>query len=158
MRNPPKGRPRPPRGTQDPRQRDGPGDREGAAGHRVQDHPRPAQTEPIKLELNGTTDYNLNTLTKIRPRFDNALVTKVYVSAGEPVKKGDPLIELRSTDLAAAKNDCRTKFVQWDHDHKYLLAREPLAKEGRITQIIWTDTVNDEKKSRLDYLWPATSW
>ena len=110
------------------------------------------QTEPIKLELNGTTDYNLNTLTKIRPRFDNALVTRVYVSAGQSVKKGDPLIELRSADLAAAKNDCRTKYVQWDHDHKYLVAREPLAKEGRITQIIWTDTVNDEKKSRLDYL------
>ena len=109
------------------------------------------QTEPIRLELNGTTDYNLDTLTKIRPRFDNALVTKVYVRAGEAVKKGDPLLELRSADLAAAKNDCRTKFVQWDHDHKYLIAREPLAKEGRITQIIWTDTVNDEKKSRLDY-------
>jgi membrane fusion protein, heavy metal efflux system len=111
-----------------------------------------AQTDPIKLELNGTTDYNLNTLTKIRPRVDNALVTRVYVSAGESVKKGDPLLELRSADLAAAKNDARTKFVQWDHDHKYLIAREPLAKEGRITQIIWTDTVNDEKKSRLDYL------
>jgi cobalt-zinc-cadmium efflux system membrane fusion protein len=109
------------------------------------------QTEPIRLELNGTTDYNLNTLTKIRPRFDNALVTKVYVSAGQSVKKGDPLLELRSADLAAAKNDCRTKFVQHDHDYKYLVAREPLAKEGRITQIIWTDTQNDEKKSRLDY-------
>ena len=32
------------------------------------------------------------------------------------------------------------------------MAREPLAKEGRITQIVWTDTQNDEKKSRLDYL------
>jgi cobalt-zinc-cadmium efflux system membrane fusion protein len=114
--------------------------------------PVQAQTEPIRLELNGTTDYNQNTLTKIRPRFDNALVTKVYVRAGQSVKKGDPLLELRSADLAAAKNDCRTKFVQWDHDHKYLIAREPLAREGRITQIIWTDTVNDEKKSRLDYL------
>ena len=93
-----------------------------------------------------------DTLVKIRPRFDNALVEKVFVSTGQSVKKGDPLLIIRSAELALAKNDCRTKFVQWDHDHKYLIAREPLAKDGRITQIIWTDTVNDEKKSRLDYL------
>jgi len=114
--------------------------------------PVAAQTEPIKLELNGTTDYDQNTLNKVRPRFDNALIEKVHVSVGQHVKKGEPLVDLKSTDLAQAKTDCRTKFVQWDHDHKYLIAREPLAKEGRITQIIWTDTQNDEKKSRLDYL------
>ena len=111
-----------------------------------------AQTEPIRLELNGTTDYDQNSLSRIRPRFDNALVEKVFVSAGQSVKKGDPLLELRSADLAKAKNECRTKYVQWDHDHKYLIAREPLAKDGRITQIVWTDTQNDEKKSRLTYL------
>ena len=110
------------------------------------------QAEPIRLELPGTTDYDQNTLNKVRPRFDNALVEKVYVSAGQFVKKGDPILELRSAELGLAKNECRTKFVQWDHDHKYLIAREPLAKDNRITQIIWTDTVNDEKKSRLDYL------
>lgn len=110
------------------------------------------QTRPIQLELNGTTDYDQNSLNKVRPRFDNALVEKVYVSAGQRVKKGDPLLELRSAELGLAKNECRTKFVQWDHDHKYLIAREPLAKDGRITQITWTDTQNDEKKSRLDYL------
>jgi membrane fusion protein, heavy metal efflux system len=110
-----------------------------------------AQTQPIKLEINGTTDYDQNTLNKVRPRFDNALVEKVYVSAGQPVKKGDPLLDLRSAELGLAKNDCRTAFVQWDHDRKYLMAREPLAKDGRITQIVWTDTQNDEKKSRLTY-------
>ena len=110
------------------------------------------QTLPIRLELPGTTDYDLNTLVKIRPRFDNALVEKVFVSIGQTIKKGDPLFEIRSTELAQAKTDCQSKYVQWDHDHKYLVAREPLAKEGRITQIIWTDTQNDEKRSRLDYL------
>ena len=110
------------------------------------------QTEPIRLELPGTTDYDLNTLNKVRPRFDNALVEKVYVSAGQSIKKGEPLLDLRSAELGLAKNECRTKFVQWDHDHKYLIQREPLAKDGRITQMMWTDTQNDEKKSRLDYL------
>jgi membrane fusion protein, heavy metal efflux system len=109
------------------------------------------QTQPIRLEVNGTTDYDQNTLNKVRPRFDNALVEKVYVSAGQSVKKGDPLLELRSAELGLAKNDCRTNYVQWDHDHKYLTARKPLHDLGQITNIVWTDTVNDEKKSRLTY-------
>ncbi len=109
------------------------------------------QTQPIRLELPGTTDYDLNTLVKVRPRFDNVLVDKVFVMIGKTVKKGDPLFEIRSSELAQAKTDCQTKYVQWDHDHKYLDSRAPLAKEGRITHIIWTDTQNDEKKSRLDY-------
>jgi RNA polymerase sigma factor (sigma-70 family) len=93
-----------------------------------------------------------NTLIRIRPRFDNALVEKVYVTIGETVRKGDPLLIVRSAELAQAKNDCRTRFIQWDHDQKYLKAREPLFKNGQITTIVWSDTVNDEKKSRLDYL------
>jgi cobalt-zinc-cadmium efflux system membrane fusion protein len=110
------------------------------------------QDQPLLIELSGTTDYDQNTLNKIIPRFDKVVIDKVYVEVGEAVEMGKPLIDLRSIDLATAKNECRTAYVQWDHDHKYLIAREPLAKEGRITQIIWTDTQNDEKKSRLDYL------
>jgi RNA polymerase sigma factor (sigma-70 family) len=93
-----------------------------------------------------------DTARKIRPRFDNVLVEKVFVVAGQPVKKGDPLLIIRSADLGQARNDCRTNYVQWDHNHKFLVAREPLAKEGRITQIIWTETVTGEKQSRLSYL------
>jgi hypothetical protein len=96
--------------------------------------------------------YDQNTLVKIRPRFEDALVEKVFVAPGERVRKGDPLLELRSAELGQARNECRTRFVQWDHDHKYLVVREPMAKQGQITQIVWTDTVNNEKKSRLDYL------
>ena len=110
------------------------------------------QTQPIHLELAGKTDYDQNTLNKIRPRSDKALVEKVYVSVGQSVKKGDPLYDLKSSELADAKFNCRTKYVQWDHDLKFLTTREPLVREGRITQKEWTDTQNDEKKSRLDYL------
>ena len=110
------------------------------------------QTRPIRLEIPGTTDYDLTTLNKIRPRFNVALVEKVHVSVGQAVKTGDPLYDLKSVELASAKTDCRIKYVQWDHDLKYLTAREPLVKEARITQKEWTDTQNDEKKSRLDYL------
>lgn len=114
--------------------------------------PVTAQTEPIKLELPGKTDYDQNTLNKIRSRFDKITVEKVYVSVGQDVRKGDPLYDLRTGELAVAKKECRVKYVQWNHDWKYQNTREPLAKEGRITQKEWTDTQNEEKKSRLDYL------
>ncbi|WP_435016949.1 efflux RND transporter periplasmic adaptor subunit [Tundrisphaera sp. TA3] len=113
--------------------------------------PVQAQVVPIKLELSGRTDYDHSTLNKIRPRFDNALVQHVYATTGQMVKRGEPLFELYSSDLAAAKNDCRTKYVQWNHDRNLMIAREPLAKSGGITQVLWTDTQNSEQKSRLDY-------
>ena len=110
------------------------------------------QTAPIKLELPGRTDYDQNTLNKVRPRFEKTLVEKVHVSLGQSVKKGDPLYDLKSLELGSAKMDFRSKYVQWDHDFKLFNTREPLAKEGRITQVQWTDTQNDEKKSFIDYL------
>ncbi len=110
------------------------------------------QTQPIQLELPGRTDYDQNTLTKIRPRFDKALVEKVYVAVGQSVKKGAPLYDVRSGQLGTARTDCRRGYAQWDHDRKYMNSREPLAREGRITQKEWVDTQNEEKKSRLDYL------
>ena len=83
------------------------------------------QVEPIKLPLMGRTDYDPNTLSKIRPRFDT-LVEKVRAELGQKVKKGDPLVDLFSTDLAAAKNDFQTAYVQWQHDLRLLEMREKL--------------------------------
>lgn len=109
-----------------------------------------AQTESIKLELPGRTAYDDNTLTKIRPRFDT-LVVKVHATVGQHVKKGDPLLDLYSTELAKAKSDFQTSFVQWQHDKKLYDLRENLVKTGAIANQIWVDTQNDEQKSRLEY-------
>jgi cobalt-zinc-cadmium efflux system membrane fusion protein len=109
-----------------------------------------AQTKPMKLELTGRTAYDPDTLTKIRPRFDT-LVEKVHASLGKKVKVGDPLVEMYSTELAKAKSDMQTKFVQWQHDHRLYVLREKLFKSGAISEQVWVDTVNDEKKSHLDY-------
>jgi cobalt-zinc-cadmium efflux system membrane fusion protein len=109
-----------------------------------------AQTEPLKLELAGRTAYDPDTLTKVRPRFDT-LVLKVFVTRGRHVHKGDPLVELYSTDLASAKSDFQTKFVQWQHDRKLYDLRQKLVETGAISQQLWVDTQNDEQKSRLDY-------
>ena len=109
-----------------------------------------AQTKPIKLELTGRTAYDPDTLTKIRPRFDTQ-VDKVHATLGQRVKKGDVLVELFSTDLAQAKSDFQTKFVQWQHDKRLLDARTELYKRNAISRQLLVDTQNDEKKSFLDF-------
>jgi cobalt-zinc-cadmium efflux system membrane fusion protein len=113
-----------------------------------------AQTDPIKLELTGRTAYNENSLTKIRPRFDT-LVEGVLAEKGRRVKKGDPLVHLYSTELATAKNEFQTNYVQWQHDLRFLKVREKLVKTGAISEQAFVDTKNDESKSRLGYY---TSW
>ena len=106
------------------------------------------QTKPIELELPGRTDYDPNTLNKIRPRFDT-LVERVHAELGQKVKKGDPLVDLFSTDLAAAKNDFQTAYVQWQHDLTLRNLREELIKTNAISKQVLVDTRNDENKSRL---------
>jgi cobalt-zinc-cadmium efflux system membrane fusion protein len=106
------------------------------------------QVQPIKLELPGFTGYDPNTLSKIRPRFDT-LVERVRVATGQHVKKGDPLVDLFSTELAAAKNDYQTAYVQWQHDFTLRTLREELIKTNAISRQVLVDTRNDENKSRL---------
>lgn len=113
-----------------------------------------AQTEPIKLVLTGRTAYDEQSLTKIQSRFD-ALVERVLVERGQPVKKGDPLVNLFSTELATAKNEFQTNYVQWRHDLRLLELREKLVETGAISEQVFVDTQNDESKSRLGYY---TSW
>lgn len=113
-----------------------------------------AQTDPIKLTLTGRTAYNENSLTKVQSRFD-ALVEGVLVERGQLVKKGDPLVDLFSTELAKAKSEFQTNYVQWRHDRRLLELREKLIKTGAISEQVLVDTQNDESKSRLDYY---TSW
>jgi len=109
------------------------------------------QTKPMILELTGRTAYDPDTLTKIRPRFDT-LVERVHATLGQKVKNGDKLVELHSTDLAAAKSDFQSKYVQWRHDFNLLTVRRDLVNRGAISKKEFVDTQNDEQKSRLDYI------
>ncbi len=88
--------------------------------------------------------------TKIRPRFD-CLLEKVYVKAGQTVKKGDPLADLFSADLAAAKNDYRSKQVRSQNERRLLQMRQKLAESNAISQQLLVDTENDESRSRLEF-------
>jgi cobalt-zinc-cadmium efflux system membrane fusion protein len=109
------------------------------------------QVDPIKLELTGRTAYDPNSLYKVRPRFDT-LVETVHAELGQLVHIGDPLVELHSVDLAAAKNDLQSKFVQWQRDLRVLKLHEKLADEEATSRQTVIDDKNAENKSHLDYL------
>ncbi len=104
------------------------------------------QTEPLQLSINGKTDYDPNTLNKIRPKF-RSLIDKVYVKYGQTVKEGDPLVDLFSADLAEAKGIYETKMAQWEHDKAELDRSTKLLKQNAISEKDHLSNVNDEKKS-----------
>jgi RNA polymerase sigma factor (sigma-70 family) len=108
------------------------------------------QSQLPELTLVGRTAYDPNALAKIRPRFD-AIMKKVHVSLGQEVKKGDPLVDLVGTDLAAAVNDCQTSYVRWQLDVNLLQSRMDRAKTADFSRQLLVDTRNDERKSRLAF-------
>ena len=93
--------------------------------------------------------FDPDTIRKIRPRFE-CLVEKVHVKAGQTIRKGDPLAELFSIELASAKNELLAKTVQWNHDKRLYELRQKLVATGAISQQLWVDTQNEEEKSRLE--------
>jgi len=111
-----------------------------------------AQSEPLKLEVQGKTDYNPDTLLKIRPRFD-ALVMAVHASTGQQVKKGDPLVDLYSVRLAEAKLEYESKQSQADHDRQIAGHQRDLSSKGVIPDAsrALLDAVNLERRSELEF-------
>jgi cobalt-zinc-cadmium efflux system membrane fusion protein len=107
-----------------------------------------AQSQPIILRLQGTTEYDQFTLRTVRPQFD-CRVDRVIVDLGSVVKKGDPLLELFSNDLADAKSAYESARSQHSRDEKMLNARGPLAERGNIPGKEKIEMENDEAKSRL---------
>ncbi len=108
------------------------------------------QREPIRLEVNGSTAYDPDTLTQIRTRFES-IVTRVHVTLGETIKKGDPLVDLESTDLAEAKAVFEETSAQLEHDKRQLERLTGLYKKKAIAEKDYHDAVNEEMQSRLEF-------
>jgi cobalt-zinc-cadmium efflux system membrane fusion protein len=107
-----------------------------------------AQAEPVILRLPGVTDYDPATLTIVRPQFDSR-VDRVLVDLGSVVKKGDPLLEIFSTDLAEAKSNYELARSQWNRDKRVLDYKTPLARSETLPRKELIEIENDEAKSRL---------
>jgi cobalt-zinc-cadmium efflux system membrane fusion protein len=108
------------------------------------------QTEPTYLDVTGTTAYDPATLTRLRSRF-GCLVNRVYVSVGSAVRRGDPLVDLFSTELAEAKGLFEERQAQWRHDKAQLDRVAPLFRQNAVSEREYFDVQNDEQKSRLQY-------
>lgn len=108
-----------------------------------------SQTEPIRLELLGTTKYDEDAMTRIRPMF-KARVDKVNVTVGNTVHRGEPLVDLYSADLAEAKMTYEIKKIQWSYDQNLLRSREELRKTRAISDQLFLETQNTEMKSRRE--------
>jgi membrane fusion protein, heavy metal efflux system len=106
------------------------------------------QSAATTLRLAGATDYDPSTLTIVRAQFDSR-ADRVLVDLGNTVKKGDPLIELFSTDLADAKNVYESAVSQWTRDKKVLDYKAPLAKATTLPMKELIEVENDEAQSRL---------
>jgi cobalt-zinc-cadmium efflux system membrane fusion protein len=110
--------------------------------------PVKGQTEPTPLRLSGITDYDPAKVTVVRTQFDSR-VDRVLVDLGTPVKRGDPLLELFSNDLAEAKSNYEAAVSQWAHDKKVLDFKAPLAKDSTLPRKELIEIENDEAQSRL---------
>jgi membrane fusion protein, heavy metal efflux system len=107
-----------------------------------------SQTDPMILQLFGTTDYDPATVTTVRTQFDSR-VDRVLVDLGSVIKKDQPLLELFSTDLAAAKSDYEVAVSQWVHDKKVYDYKKPLADNDTLARKEAIEVENDEQQSRL---------
>ncbi len=108
--------------------------------------PVSAQTDPVHLSVNGRTDYDPNTLNKVRPKFKSK-IDHVYVGIGRRVNAGDPLVDLFSAELALAKGGYENKVAQWKHDKAELDRATELLKTNAVSQQQFLLISNDEKKS-----------
>jgi RND family efflux transporter MFP subunit len=124
-------------------------------GERQADDPLGQVSAPAKdsphstvLSVNGVTDFIPATTVRIHTPFD-CLIDKVLVNIGSNVRKGDPLLELKSTDLAEAKSSYEAAVSQWSHDKKVLDYKRPLADGNNIARTELIEVENDEAQSRL---------
>jgi cobalt-zinc-cadmium efflux system membrane fusion protein len=109
------------------------------------------QTRPIPLELfGGLTEYDENTRARIRPLFKGR-VDRVHTEVGRTVRKGDPLVDLYSTELAEAKNSYEIEYIQWVYDRNLLAARKDLLKTKAVSEQLVRETENNEMKSQREY-------
>ncbi len=93
------------------------------------------------LQLHGATELVPDGIVKVRAPFD-CRVDKVLAELGQRVKKGDPLFELFSSELAEAKNSYLMAVSQWERDKKAF-------GEGRQPQKKLVEIQLDEDQSCL---------
>jgi multidrug resistance efflux pump len=92
----------------------------------------------------------LQSKVTLRPHFE-CRITRIHVRPGESVKKGDPLAEVFSTELAAHKKEYRTKKVRWEHDRTHLQSRQWLVESETVSEQLLSEAQNHESRSLFEF-------
>ena len=100
---------------------------------------------PSTLELHGTIELVPDLIAPIRARFD-CRVDKVMVDLGQTVKKGDPLVEVFSTELAEAKGVYLAVSSRWERDR---ITTKELARTGALADKV-SEANDAASQSRLE--------
>src|SRR5262249_11818009 len=106
------------------------------------------EDSPSTIRFVGATDYDPATVTAVHTPFD-CRVDKVLVEIGSSLKKGDPLLELFSSDLAEAKSNYEAATSQWANDKKVLSYKTALANSNNVAKKVLMEAQNNEEQSRL---------
>jgi RNA polymerase sigma factor (sigma-70 family) len=118
--------------------------RETASGARPPDaHLR---DQPYTISQNHLVVH----LDGIRSRFQ-CRVERIHVKAGQTVKKGDSLLDLSGTELAAAKSDYRIKKEQWERDRNLLQTRQALIALDDNSRRLLATAQRDESRSLHEF-------
>ena len=104
--------------------------------------------QPMMAAMMGMQKPQPADRTFIRARFD-CLVEKVHVNVGEAVKNGDPLLDLFSTDLVAAKIDYKTAQSELEAKQSRLRWSQEMFAKGFVSEGQLTADRNAEESSRL---------
>jgi RNA polymerase sigma factor (sigma-70 family) len=115
------------------------------------ERPKDPAKSPVPLDPPRPAGHATNPADRtslIRPPLD-CRVVRTYVNVGEAVKKGAPLLDLASSDLAAAKGEYELAASQWAHDKKMYDHKRPMGDNYMIPRKDQIDVENDEAQSRL---------
>ena len=111
---------------------------------------RPLQRENMPgLQVLCEAQYNNNMLTKITPLADG-IVRRVFVDVGDRVLSGEVLIELHSTDVAAAKSTYLSALVALDIKKKTREREEKLMEERISAQKDYLEAEANFRMARLE--------
>ncbi|MBL8830221.1 MAG: efflux RND transporter periplasmic adaptor subunit [Planctomycetaceae bacterium] len=111
--------------------------------------PATTQLHAIRLPIVGTTKYDEETLSRVRLMFE-ARIDKVHVHRGERIKKGQPLLDVYSKELAEAKINYEIQQIEWSYAKNLLTSREKLLNSSSIPDRVYLETQNEEMKQRRE--------
>ncbi len=111
-----------------------------------------AQTEPIKIMtlLSGHIDFDPNKVTQVYPLV-GGVISHIYVTQGDIVRKGQVLADVYSSDFASAISDFQKARAESTLTEKALKREQELLAAKVASQQDVQQAENDEAQAKADY-------